>query len=105
MTLTLTNAPDIVPRPNRLGYWGALSEAQARAIVDEVAARHNITSDDIFGRYGGRIHSHPRQEAMWAVRKALPRASLPLIARFFDRDHTTVLYGIRQHEKRMGEGG
>lgn len=43
-----------------------------------------------------------RQHAFWIMHKYLDHVSMPMIGRFFgNRDHTTVLWGIRQHEKRM----
>jgi chromosomal replication initiation ATPase DnaA len=45
--------------------------------------------------------AHPRQEAMWRMRQA-GKWSLPQIGRFLgERDHTTVLSGIRAHQKRL----
>lgn len=54
---------------------------------------------DIFGPSRKDIHVVPRQVLMLEVREIYGK-SFPDIARIFNRDHTTVLYGIRQAEKR-----
>lgn len=41
----------------------------------------------------------PRQAAM-ALSYRLARKSLPAIGRAMNRDHTTVLHGVRRHEER-----
>ena len=54
--------------------------------------------------------SHPRQEAFWLAwaqrdRKGKRRHSLTQIGKYFgDRDHTTVLYGVRAHSARLLKG-
>lgn len=43
------------------------------------------------------------RQAFMAYVYKLGNRSLPDIGRFLDRDHTTVLYGIRAHNARMAE--
>lgn len=74
--------------------------AQILAMVEGVAARHGITLADIMGRSREYRFAHPRQEAYWTVHKNTP-LSYPAIGRLFNRDHTTIIYGITAHEKRM----
>ncbi|MFA5897836.1 MAG: helix-turn-helix domain-containing protein [Hyphomicrobium sp.] len=46
-----------------------------------------------------------RQELMWLAKEMFPGKSLKEIGNALGGlDHTTVLYGIRQHEKRRNEG-
>lgn len=48
--------------------------------------------------------AHPRQAAMWLVRRICPHAGTKMIARLFGRkDHTTVVHACRQVEARMRE--
>lgn len=73
-----------------------------RDIAAEVAALYALTLADLFGPARAKAISHPRQHAMWEVRRRAPHLSLPQIGRLFGgRDHTTVLHGIRAHEARQ----
>lgn len=74
--------------------------AAMRALVAEVAAQHGIGPRDILGEDRRRSIAHPRQEAMYRARHELQQ-SLPQIGAFFNRDHTTVLHGVREHAKRL----
>lgn len=48
--------------------------------------------------------AHARHEAMWRMRAEL-KLSYPAMGRFFHRDHSTVIHGIRMHAKRMAQNG
>jgi chromosomal replication initiator protein len=88
---------------NGYWFWPEIQRADSWAILDTVAAKHGLTREQI--RTPTRRHrmSHPRQEAMWEI-KQRTTLSLGQIARVVNvRDHTTVLHGIRQHEKRRAE--
>lgn len=81
--------PKIWPRPT------------IRAIIEKVAEQHHITYAALIGPSRRAEIVRTRQEAMWTVRK-IGIWSLPAIGRAFgDRDHTTVLHGVRAHEKRL----
>lgn len=70
-------------------------------IIRMVADHHDITEGDICGDGRQRRIAWPRQEAMFVARQATGH-SLPKIGWVFgDRDHTTVMHGIRAVEKRM----
>jgi chromosomal replication initiator protein len=76
---------------------------QLAAIIAEVAHKHRISVIEI----KSRRHEHrivlARHEAFWRCRNET-FFSLPQIGRAFGGfDHTTVLNGCRQHEKRMKE--
>lgn len=43
-------------------------------------------------------HARPRQVAMWLARRVTSH-SLPQIGRAMDRDHTTIMHGIRRVEE------
>lgn len=69
-----------------------------------VAMRHSTTVADIIGRSRFREHCRARAEAAYWLRKMEwfgDRPSLPLIGRWLQRDHTTVLWAIRRHEERV----
>lgn len=77
-----------------------------RAIAEDVANRRQVTVWEIFGRAGEHRIAHARQEVMWWARNS--GMTYKMIARRFPSphtasghmDHTTVLHGVRQHEKR-----
>lgn len=57
---------------------------------------------DMVGYKRARVFSIPRQRLMYEVNKEFPHLSLPQIGRMFgQRDHTTILHGLRAHEERM----
>lgn len=74
-------------------------------IVAEASRRRRIPVEAIMGRSTLREIAHARHEAMWVcwnvfLSDGRRRWSLPRIGRFFGRDHTTVLFGVRAHERR-----
>jgi chromosomal replication initiator protein len=79
----------------------------AREIIAEVAEGYGLTSEHLVGPDRTKRVSQARQEAMWACRQVKgkdgkPRYSYPFIGRLFGgRDHTTVLWGERQHAARL----
>jgi chromosomal replication initiator protein len=75
--------------------------SRMRAILAEVSAERRIPTSDLLSPSRQHPIAHARQEAMVRM-YATGRLSLTQIGNFFDRDHTTVLYGIRQVQKRAG---
>lgn len=71
-----------------------------REIAVGIATKHGLTLDELMGPQRAWRFSHPRQEAMAAI-VATRRFSFPQIGRFFNRDHTTVLYAARIHLARQ----
>lgn len=71
-----------------------------REIIDDVCIKYDVRRTDVLSRRRTRNLVVPRQEAMWRCATETIH-SLPEIGRLFDRDHTTVLHGIRRHEKRL----
>lgn len=70
---------------------------KAKLIVAGVARKHLVSVKDVFGPSRYKEHVAARHEAFWEI-KAQLLWSLPQIGRFFRRDHTTVLHGIRKHQ-------
>lgn len=75
-----------------------------RQIARRTAERHGVSLDDMMGLSRRPRIAQARQEAMHEIRQATT-FSLPQIGRFFNRDHTTVIHGVRAHEQRMIERG
>jgi chromosomal replication initiator protein len=66
-----------------------------RAIIERAAAGLGVTPDDVLGRSRRQEVAYARHLAMYLIRRRLDW-SLPRIGRFLGRDHTTVLYALRQ---------
>ncbi|WP_454760624.1 helix-turn-helix domain-containing protein [Caulobacter segnis] len=80
---------------------------RVRAIVDEVAEKYDLRSDQLIGRGPARVYSHPRFEAIYRVRSEISingsAPSLPLIGSWFGgRDHTSIMNALRRHEELNG---
>jgi chromosomal replication initiation ATPase DnaA len=77
-----------------------------RQIANDVALDRGVSFGDLImpdhvPGARARAISHPRQEAMWRMKQA-GKWSLPQIGQFLGkRDHTTVLAGVRAHQKRL----
>lgn len=70
-------------------------------IAETVALRCGLTVAALKERTLAPHISHPRQRAMWAMRRA--GRTLHQVAAFFDCHHTTVLHAEnRHHERRYG---
>ena len=78
------------------------------SIAYSVAAKAGVTVEDMRSPKRARKYSRPRQAAMYLSYKALDKSTTQ-IGRFFNRDHTTVLYALKAVEARphlypIGEG-
>jgi chromosomal replication initiation ATPase DnaA len=74
-----------------------------RPIVAAVAERHGLAVTDLVGPSRKQDICMARHEAMYVLRSVLteedrPRWSLPAVGRMFNRDHTTILNGVRAHQ-------
>ena len=71
------------------------------ATIESTAQRHGITLKDIMGHDRARRFAWPRQEAMYMVRQKYG-LSYPRIGQIMgNRDHTTILHGVRRHKERV----
>jgi chromosomal replication initiation ATPase DnaA len=92
-----------------LSLWperGPLRSVPAgRAFVDatirEVADRHKLTPGDLTGPSHVKALFRARAEAMWIIYKNT-KYSYPQVARFFNRDHTTVIRACKLHAASLG---
>ena len=71
-----------------------------RDIQLTVARNFRCDPDEFISDCRYRDVAHPRQIAMLLSRE-MTKHSLPRIGRFFNRDHTTIIHGIRAAEKRI----
>ena len=70
-------------------------------IIAAVAAYHRLPVVDLRSLDRARHISWPRQQAYWLIRELTGRSYPEIGAAVGHRDHTTVLYGCREHAKRM----
>lgn len=87
-------SPKPLPRP--------MTKDRLWEVVDAVAKRHGLKRSDLLSDSREAKYVHARQEAFWRLRQLDPQPSFPAIGRLMKRDHTTVLHGVRAHERRMG---
>lgn len=81
------------------------SRVLAKTVIEAVAAEYGLTYADMVGKRRAPRFAQPRQHAYWAVKQRCPHLSYVQIGGAFGgRDHTTIIHGIRAHEKRMAEG-
>lgn len=92
---TKAAAPGIAPR-----HVATFAAHRRRLLVlaVEVSRAYGLTVEDFKSPTRVRDVSWPRQEFMLAAHRA--GYSLGQIARFLNRDHTTILHGIRAASKR-----
>lgn len=92
------------PHPRQLINLSAESAATGdmRKIAAGIAGGYGLTVSDLRSNDRHIDIVHPRQHVMFALREA--GFSMTRIGQFLRRDHTTVMYGARAHEKRVGVG-
>jgi len=74
-------------------------------LLTEIAEREGFSVEDLLSQCKTQPLARVRQAAYWEIRQRCPHLSYPDIGRRFGgRDHTTILHGVRAHEKRMAEG-
>lgn len=99
----------VVVKPHPIPASGTLrfpmtEERRVRLIIAAVCFKYGLTLFEIMARRRIKSIVLARQEAMWRVTQKTP-LSLPKIGKYFNgRDHTTVLYSIRRHQKRIDRG-
>jgi chromosomal replication initiation ATPase DnaA len=74
-----------------------------RNIAKAIAKIHRVSFTDLVSQRRHQNIVHARQHAMWEIRQRT-KLSLPQIGKILgDRDHSTILHGIRAHAKRMAK--
>ena len=72
------------------------------AALADVAAEYDVAADDILGPTKRPKVCAARQAAMHRL-YALGWLSTSQVGRFLNRDHSTVVYGLKAHKARMSE--
>jgi len=70
-------------------------------VVQAVVIESGLTAGEMMNASHKRYLARPRHVAMWAVDRYCPDYSLPEIGYMFNRDHTTVMYAIRETNQRL----
>ncbi|MBI1682359.1 helix-turn-helix domain-containing protein [Caulobacter hibisci] len=95
-----------LPVPGSFSLWKGSITGVGRItmpiVLEAVSGAYGVSVEELRGPKRQRRISLARQHAMWLM-NGLPHLSLPMIGRFLNRDHTTVLFGIRAHERRVAE--
>lgn len=67
-----------------------------RRIIGLVARMHGSSYRHVMSKTRFRPHPMARQACICAISQAYPNKTLPELGRIFGRDHTTVLWALRQ---------
>lgn len=87
------------------GDYAALLGPTMAMICAEVARKHDLRMSDIKGPRRRAAFVGARQEVMYRCYHEM-QTTLPQIGRFLgNRDHTTILHGIRRHAERLAKEG
>jgi chromosomal replication initiation ATPase DnaA len=78
-----------------------------QGILNEVAAKHNITVEELTSRLRRRDITAARHEAMWRMSQEKIKGVRPhwsyfrIVSALNLKNHTSAVHGIRAHAKRM----
>jgi chromosomal replication initiator protein len=73
-------------------------------IIAFVAIKHGLKPCDLTGNSRLRELIPARYEAIYLARTHT-RLSMPRLGEIFGRDHTTILYALNAHKRRLGIAG
>ena len=87
---------NVTPPPKKRGV-------SAKKIIEVVADFYNVVPEDLLKQSRKKEYVHPRQIAMYIIRREL-ETSLPSIGELFGgRDHTTVIHAVDKIERNIKE--
>ncbi|AZO29346.1 helix-turn-helix domain-containing protein [Mesorhizobium sp. M1B.F.Ca.ET.045.04.1.1] len=75
----------------------------AREIINEVASKHGVAANVIVMDFRDDKTCRARREAMYQIKVKKPTLSSPQIAKWFDKNWTTVLYSLARHSHETGD--
>ena len=78
-------------------------ETPAREILKQVAEEFDISVQDLLSKNRERRYSWPRGLAYLRI-YCETSMSYPQIGRLMNRDHTTIIYGVKATRQRIKEG-
>lgn len=71
-------------------------------VIQQVCAKRQVAISDVLSCQRLRRFAEARWEIMWELRSR--GESISQIGRWFRLDHTSVMYGIRQHDEAQERG-
>ena len=100
-------SPELPPAPPALVVADEQAEIlrpfRWKAIIRDVCAKHGISLNELMSRRRFKAICAARHECFYRLKNETA-LSLPQVGRVMGGfDHTTVLAGVRRHEKRMAE--
>lgn len=106
----IAKLPDPVPQPepppppcNIIKFPEINTTTPGNAILQAIAMKHGVTVADMKGKSRRADHVKARQEAAYELR-INRNFSLTKIGQLLgNRDHTTILYSIRKHTKKLAK--
>jgi chromosomal replication initiator protein len=72
-------------------------------VIYRVAKKHGVSVADIKGQSRKQMFVYARQEAAYDLRKQRNLSLTKIGQMLGGKDHTTILYAISAHEKRLAE--
>lgn len=75
------------------------TDDELMGMAKEIARDAGISMTDLFGHSHKPRHAQPRQFLMWRARQE--GHTYESIGAFLSRDHTTIIHGVRQAQKRI----
>lgn len=73
-----------------------------RVILHEVSAKTGFPVEDLLGRTRSPVAlNEARHECFYRIRKEIGMSTVEIAQRFDGRDHSTVVYGIRKHARKL----
>ena len=70
-----------------------------RELANDICDQHGVILEEVLTRSKNRIITQARQHIMYELRHR--GWSLMQIGKVLNRDHTTIIFGIKAHEKRL----
>lgn len=70
-------------------------------VLLRVAAKHQTSITKLLGHRRDKVSARARQEAYSEIYK-LGGYSTTAIGKIFNRDHSTIVYGIKRHRQKCG---
>lgn len=74
-----------------------------KQIISVVCRKHGVSPLELISRRRHRKLVLARHEAMWMARNQTSLSYPQIGERLGGRDHTTILHGVRMHQKRLDE--
>ena len=82
---------------------GLIVPNEIKAMTREICAKHGVETAPVYGRSRKHVHVVARNELFYRIKEAKPHLSFPVIGRWLQRDHTSIMHGVAAHAELTGE--